>query len=311
MRYVPDLISDSAKVLPDYFKGAIYHAAKKNKVRDNVLWVIGVFFFIGALVSIKHPVMTVIFGLIGFILIPPGHRYIERKLKFRLTTKIKTIATAALFIFSLPLTGYYANIDEKAAYEQKLADEKTAKEKAIADQKEQQRKDSLAYYIEKGNRFANQHKLEEANRQLYYAKAFALLPADNAQIEKEKISIATIKTFALVKAGKYRAALPEINNLLRTDPSNAELLYNRAVCYSKTGNLQDAVNDLKPLLQAGNANAEKLHDKINPIRRRIIDHETLCCDGTTSSATGRGACSHHGGVCDWNHPVYEESRKYE
>jgi uncharacterized lipoprotein YehR (DUF1307 family) len=24
-----------------------------------------------------------------------------------------------------------------------------------------------------------------------------------------------------------------------------------------------------------------------------------CCDGTTSSATGRGACSHHGGVCEW------------
>ena len=25
----------------------------------------------------------------------------------------------------------------------------------------------------------------------------------------------------------------------------------------------------------------------------------LCCDGSRSSATGRGACSHHGGVCQW------------
>lgn len=25
----------------------------------------------------------------------------------------------------------------------------------------------------------------------------------------------------------------------------------------------------------------------------------ICCDGTRSSATGRGACSHHGGVCEW------------
>lgn len=25
----------------------------------------------------------------------------------------------------------------------------------------------------------------------------------------------------------------------------------------------------------------------------------LCCDGTRSYATGRGACSHHGGVCEW------------
>lgn len=24
-----------------------------------------------------------------------------------------------------------------------------------------------------------------------------------------------------------------------------------------------------------------------------------CCDGTRSYATGRGACSHHGGVCEW------------
>jgi len=25
----------------------------------------------------------------------------------------------------------------------------------------------------------------------------------------------------------------------------------------------------------------------------------ICCDGTRSYATGRGACSHHGGVCKW------------
>lgn len=25
----------------------------------------------------------------------------------------------------------------------------------------------------------------------------------------------------------------------------------------------------------------------------------VCCDGSHSNATGRGACSHHGGVCQW------------
>jgi predicted phage tail protein len=25
----------------------------------------------------------------------------------------------------------------------------------------------------------------------------------------------------------------------------------------------------------------------------------ICCDGSRSYATGRGACSHHGGVCKW------------
>jgi hypothetical protein len=35
---------------------------------------------------------------------------------------------------------------------------------------------------------------------------------------------------------------------------------------------------------------------------------TLCKDGTFSPtcATGRGACSHHGGVAKWNAPVYRD-----
>jgi hypothetical protein len=35
---------------------------------------------------------------------------------------------------------------------------------------------------------------------------------------------------------------------------------------------------------------------------------TLCKDGTFSPtcATGRGACSHHGGVAQWNAPVYRD-----
>lgn len=311
MRYVPNLIPDSSKVLSDYFKGDIYRATKKKTLVDTIFWIIGVFFLIVALIFIKHPVMTLVFGLIGFILIPPGHRFLERKLQFRLTPKIKAITTLALFIGSIPFTSYYAHIDWQIAHQQKLADEKIIKEKAIADQKKQARKDSLTFYIQQSNQLAQNHKLDEANKQLQYAAAFASLPAEKEQVEKEKIGIAAIKTSDLVKAGKYQAALPEINNLLNSDPSNSELIYTRAICYSKTGRIQEAVNDLKPLMQAGNPDAEKLYNKINPIHKRIAYYVTRCCDGTTSSATGRGACSHHGGVCNWNDPVYEEYRKYE
>jgi len=31
-----------------------------------------------------------------------------------------------------------------------------------------------------------------------------------------------------------------------------------------------------------------------------------CWDGTNSSATGRGACSHHGGVMYWTHEYWWE-----
>ena len=311
MRYVPNLIPEKSKVLPTYFKGDIYGATKKNLIRDIALWILGVMFFITALTFIKHPIMFLLFGVLGFIIIPPGHRFLEKKLRFRLTPKIKTIATSLLFVGSLPLTNHYSAIDKQEAYEQKLVDDKNAKEKVIADQKEQQRKDSLTFYIQQGNKLGKSHKIEDANQKFQYAMNFASLPAEKEQIEKEKLGLVAIKTFDLVKAGKYQSALPELNNLINSDPSNSDLLLNRVICYSKTGKIQEAVGELKSLIQNGNTDAEKLHDKINPIKKRISYYVTRCWDGSTSSAKGRGACSHHGGVKNWNEPVYEEYRKYE
>lgn len=44
----------------------------------------------------------------------------------------------------------------------------------------------------------------------------------------------------------------------------------------------------------------------------IVSYCTLCRDGTysPSCATGRGACSHHGGVAQWNAPVYGSKPEY-
>lgn len=43
------------------------------------------------------------------------------------------------------------------------------------------------------------------------------------------------------------------------------------------------------------------------IEKTIVEYRTLCRDGeySPSNAKGRGACSHHGGVEDWNAPVYD------
>ena len=152
MRYVPNLIPEKSKVLPTYFKGDIYNTTEKNLLRDIVLWILGVIFFITALIFIKHPIVFLLFGILGFILIPSGHRFLEKKLRFRLTPKIKVITTSLLFVGSSLLTIHYSKIDKQGAYEQKLVDDKNAKEKAIAEQKEQQRKDSLTFYIQKRDR---------------------------------------------------------------------------------------------------------------------------------------------------------------
>ena len=61
---------------------------------------------------------------------------------------------------------------------------------------------------------------------------------------------------------------------------------------------------------ASNSTSENTWRSVNkqtvPSYRPVKEKETyqvrvgaICCDGSRSYATGRGACSHHGGVCEW------------
>jgi tetratricopeptide (TPR) repeat protein len=311
MRYVPDLIPKNKKVLPGYFKGDIYTSSTKNNSSTVSSFLGAVIFFIAAIAFINHPLLTLLYGLIGFVLLPQGHKWVEKQLRFRLTSKIKIIFAAVLFITAFPLVNHYRGIDKKEAFERKVKTEKEAAEKLVEEQKEKQRKDSLNFYLQEAATLEQSSKIDEALTKINYTSNFSPTEAEQSEIYRVKNQLLATKTFALVAKGKYKAALPELTNFLTSDPNNSELLYNRALCYSKTGKIQAAVNDLKPLLQSGDEAANKLYEKINPVRKRIIGYETLCCDGTTSSARGRGACSWHGGVCNWNHPIYEESRKYE
>lgn len=129
----------------------------------------------------------------------------------------------------------------------------------------------------------------------------------NAQ---EDTSIFGLKAACYYKLKKYDEAVAIHTQLLELGVSSAKHYYERARCYDRLGKRQEAVNDLKNAVSLGNPKAEALHDQINPIKREIAYYVTRCCDGSTSSAKGRGACSHHGGVCNWNDPVYREYRKY-
>lgn len=92
-----------------------------------------------------------------------------------------------------------------------------------------------------------------------------------------------------------------------------EVYYKKGVCSNKLGDISQAIVNFKYASDLGNYEAEKEYNRVNPIIRRIIGYQTVCCDGTysPSNAKGKGACSHHGGVCNWNKPIYEEHRKYE
>ncbi len=57
---------------------------------------------------------------------------------------------------------------------------------------------------------------------------------------------------------------------------------------------------------------EKSHtETVTTYEKEVAGYCTLCNDGTysPSCATGRGACSHHGGVAQWNAPRYSSVPK--
>jgi tetratricopeptide (TPR) repeat protein len=311
MRYVPKLIPEQSAVLKDYFKGSLYKPVKRNKTVSFISWAAGLFFLLGALGSISHFPLFVLFGLLGLILIPPGHAFLEKKLRFRLTSRLKTAVCTVLFIASMPLANHYAALDQTATLQKNQQEAQTQQQATVAAQQEQQRADSFAFYLQQSSALKKEHQPAEATRLLEHAATLAGTQPERDRVEKERTGIAAIKAIDLAQAGKYAAALEITDSLLLFDPGNIELTYNRALCNSKAGYIQEAVNDLKPLIQAGNAAAEALHEKINPVRKTVSGYITLCWDGSTSYAKGRGACSHHGGVKNWNEPVYEESRKYE
>jgi len=59
--------------------------------------------------------------------------------------------------------------------------------------------------------------------------------------------------------------------------------------------------------------AEKSHtESVTTYKQEITSYCTLCNDGTYSPtcATGKGTCSHHDGVAQWNAPRYSDVPEY-
>jgi len=169
-------------------------------------------------------------------------------------------------------------------------------------QLQQARQDSLNTYLKKAEEQLSNKKIEVGIQYLDSALIYANGDKRN-EIHAQKAQL-------YVDQKKYDDAIVEYSQLINFKHNIEESYYQRALCYQKQRKTQEAVNDLKQANALGYVEAGKLHEKINPIKRRVSYYETRCCDGTTSNARGRGACSHHGGVCNWNEPVYKEYRKY-
>lgn len=203
----------------------------------------------------------------------------------------------------------YAEQQIKQRIELKIQEEKHEKERLINLKKENQRKDSVYKYIQAAMRL---QKSSPEKALLKINSAYAFIPQGDeiTSLKKIKEDIILKKITTLINRGQYQAALQPLNGFIQENNGNNQMLYYRALCYSKTGMIKEAANDLTFLMRNNFVPAKKLYNKINPVRKKLIGYVTRCCDGTTSSARGRGACSWHGGVCNWNDPIYEEYRKY-
>lgn len=311
MKYFPDLIPKTSKVLPGYFKGSMQERKAKNKVVQAIYAVAGVLFSISAFLHVRHFLLFLLPAALGFVLIPPGHLLIEKMLRFELTNKIKLSFTSLLLLIILPVYAHYSTIDLqlKNAEAVRLATLKRQEERT--EKLNQLRMDSLAYFLKKVDSFNKAGNLKLSEKLINQSYKLCASAEERQQVDKRQTEYVFSQAAFFLKAGEYKASLEQLEALSTAGHSSPEIAYSKAVCLSKLGRNQEAVAYLKPLVQTGDYKAQRLYDKVNPIRRSVAGYVTRCCDGSTSNARGRGACSWHGGVCNWNEPVYTESRQYE
>lgn len=313
MRYIADLIPDAYKVRPDYFKSYTESFRPFRAKAKVISYLIAGLFFLFAMVHLMHPPLFLLAIALGLGLLPSIHRWLERKGQFDFTPAIKRTLYAIMLLPLGLMTGYFSKADAKLAQERLLQQQEAKRQAVIAAAKDSLRRDSLYTNLSLLKHQQEKGSLSEVQVQLTlnHLDSMAVQPEEKKDIADTRFIIAKDNTFKLVKSGKYRPAVDALTSLLLLSPEDATLLYNRALCYDKLGEQESAIQDLRLAMKAGNTTAEKYHDKINPVRKRVIGYITRCCDGTTSSARGRGACSWHGGVCNWNEPEYETYRKYQ
>lgn len=311
MKYIPGLVPPEHKVLPEYFNEAQTKPSAGRKAANVLRLLAALALFIAGLVVIYHPLLTLLIALIGFVLLPQGKAWLEKTGRFRLTASITAGAAAIVALTLIPLFVFYSHADAVAAAALKLQEQKQQAADLAAAEKRRQQGDNLQAYLNIADSLSNKGKFDEASHKLGQAREFALNDSGRAVIASAENGLQETQAITQAKNGNYAAALPKLTALIDAGKGGSTTRYYRAVCYVHAGIILDAVNDLKLILGTGNGEADKLYDRINPIVKHITGYVTRCRDGSTSYAKGRGACSHHGGVANWNDPIYETSRKYE
>lgn len=308
--YVPNLISTRHRVLPDYFKESAENRNSLNTSAGNLLWnalaivVVLVALFVWGI----HPGFGLSLVVFAFFASSWGKRRLEQALQFLFTPSLKAGVLGVLSLSSV-LTGFqYKDRVDQNNERERLAS--IAEQKTIAESKRREalRLDSLRIYLTQAD--ASLKKGAYARAVWLYNQSARFATANESE-EQRRLHEGLATGYVRTKA--YRAAIEQYDELARQGSLTGEQTYQRALCYQQTGRKSEALSDLLKASEAGYKPATKLYDKQNPLLRKLLYYQTVCCDGSDSpsNAKGRGACSHHGGVCNWNKPIYETYRKYD
>jgi tetratricopeptide (TPR) repeat protein len=113
-----------------------------------------------------------------------------------------------------------------------------------------------------------------------------------------------------INEGNYNNAIDYLNYLVENNLGNQEVYFLLASSYLAISSKSDAIINFKKSADLGNSKAAEFYEKLNPLKKKLSGYVTLCCDGSYSYSNGRGSCSWHGGVCQWDYPIYENFREY-
>ncbi len=108
--------------------------------------------------------------------------------------------------------------------------------------------------------------------------------------------------FSLIKKNNF--AIPLFKEAIQIEPKNDQYYYNLGISYLNIKNKTKARKFFKQSMELGNK--EACYEYRELIARTRYYQISRCCDGTSSNSVGRGACSHHNGVCRIENVPYKE-----
>jgi tetratricopeptide (TPR) repeat protein len=294
------------QVVNNHFHGNTYLSSERKGLYGITI-AIGILMLISSPFTLAFPSFSITLAASGLILITGISDRIANVLGFRPTATIRNITLVVLLLLNLPFAIAFGK--EKLRLREVLRSELVKEQQARYN--EQQRKDSLNSCLLRIDSLYRNSETDKALIELDKADLLAMKSGEKADVNQIRIDVSLIKVTELMNRHQYNMAIELLSSLYELDSNDTEILYQRALCYAKTNRIADAVHDAKRAMFHGHAAADTLYEKINPIKQRLAYYTTQCRDGSFSSATGSGACSHHGGVATWKYPVYETYREYE